>query len=112
MSENQETKQVTPEPVSNIVEIPVATGVGTINFEELKSNSVVIIKIAPEGMQQRIAATQQITAALRPFKDKIKEKNIAFIVMGTGETMETLDEEQMNTIGWVKKTESRIIIPR
>lgn len=80
-----------------------------INIDELKDNSVLVIKIAPEGMHQRQAATQQIAMALRPLAPKIKEKNMCLLVMATGETMEVLDEAQMNQIGWEKKDKSRII---
>jgi hypothetical protein len=113
MSENiQKPELVVPEttpPPSTTVALPAGTLVTTINLEELKSNSVVVIKIAPEGMQQRMAATQQIAMALRPLREQIQAKNIAFIVMGTGEGMEVVDEEQMKQLGWEKKEKSRII---
>jgi len=83
----------------------------TINVDELKPNSVIVIKIATEGMQQRMAATQQIAMALRPIASKIKEKNIVIIVMANEESMESLDEEQMNRMGWFKKEQSIIINP-
>ncbi len=102
----------TPVPAPTKAELPSATGVTILDFETIKPNSVVLIKIAPEGMQQRIAATQQIAMALRPLREKIQEKNVAFIVMSTQETMDVLDPEQMEQLGWVKKEESRIIIPR
>lgn len=98
-----------PTPVDPVVKLPPATEVVTINLEELKSNSVVVIKIAPEGMQQRMAATQQIAMALRPLREQIQAKNIAFIVMGTGEGMEVVDEDQMKELGWEKKEKPRII---
>ena len=98
-----------PESVDPVVKLPDATGVVTINFDELKENSVVIIKINPEGMQQRMAATQQIAMALRPLRESIQKKNIAFIVMSTAETMDVLDPEQMEGMGWEKKDKSRII---
>ncbi len=118
MPENQDNKVFVPEPtpeqtpVDPVVKLPEASGVLTINFDELKENSVVVIKINPEGMQQRMAATQQIAMALRPLRESIQKKNIAFIVMATQETMEVLDPQQMEQLGWVKKEPSRIIIPR
>jgi len=102
-------QSVIPEPVPTKVDLPSATGVVVIDFETVKPNSVVVIKIAPEGMQQRIAATQQIAMALRPLREKIQEKNLAFIVMSTEETMDVLDPEQMEALGWIKKEQSRII---
>jgi len=119
MPENNQNEFWVPEPSIPLtpptpptkVELPQATGVTVIDFEQLKDGSVVIIKIAPEGMQQRIAATQQIAMALRPSRDIIQQKKLAFIVMGVGEGMEVLDEEQMNRLGWHKKEESRIISP-
>jgi hypothetical protein len=114
MSENTQKSELvvpetTPTPPSTTVALPAGTVVTTINIEELKSNSVVVIKIAPEGMQQRMAATQQIAMALRPLREQIQAKNIAFIVMGTGEGMEVVDEEQMKELGWEKKEKTRII---
>lgn len=94
-----------------VVELPVNTDKKVINIDELNPNSVVVIKISAEGMQQRMAATQQIAMALRPLRDLIQTKNIAFIVMGTNEAFEVLDEEQMNQIGWYKKEESLIVVP-
>lgn len=115
MPENQEPQLFVPEtptPNPTKADLPEATGVVTINIDDLKENSVVIIKINPEGMQQRVAATQQIAMALRPLRDSIQRKNLAFIVMSTAETMEVLNPEQMEALGWVKKEESRIIIPK
>lgn len=117
MPENQKVELFIPEtptpvPTPTKAELPSAVGVTVIDFDTVKPNSVVIIKIAPEGMQQRIAATQQIAMALRPLREKIQDKNLAFIVMSTQETMDVLDPEQMEGLGWVKKEESRIIIPR
>lgn len=97
---------------TNTVEIPEAEKIVKINFDELKPNTVIIIKIAPEGIQQRILATQQIAKALQPFRDKIKERGIVLLVMSTDETFETVDEEQMNSMGWFKKEVNRIIVPK
>jgi hypothetical protein len=99
----------TPATPPNTLEVPNATGVVTINFDELKGNSILLIKINPEGMQQRIAATQQIATALRPYTPIFKEKSITPIVMVSTEDMSVLDSEQMGKFGWVKKEESRII---
>ena len=96
-------------PTSTAIEVPNATGLQVINFDELKKNSVIVIKINPEGMQQRIAATQQIAMALKPFRQQITEKSLAFIVMSTEESFDVLDEEQMNQLGWEKKEKNRII---
>ena len=99
------------EEVPKTVTVPNATGMVTINMDEIKPNSVIVIKIEPIGMQQRIAATQQIAAVLRPMNKLIKDKNIAFIVMSTAESMEVLTEEDMNAGGWYKKEKSLIITP-
>ena len=98
-----------PIPTPTTIEIPNATGLQVINFDELKPYSVIIIKINPEGMQQRIAATQQIAMALKPFRRQIEDKNHAFIIMATTESFDVIDEEQMNKLGWEKKEKNRII---
>lgn len=104
-----ETKPETPPPTS--VELPTAAEKVVVNFDELKPNSVVVIKIAATGMQQRIAASQQIAMALRPMVPLAKQKGIVFILMGTDENIETVDEESMEELGWTKKEPSRIIVP-
>lgn len=104
-----ETEPETSPPTS--VELPTAAEKVVINFDELKQNSVVVIKIAATGMQQRIAASQQIAMALRPLVPLSKQKSIVFVLMATDESIETVDEESMEKLGWVKKEPSRIIIP-
>jgi hypothetical protein len=99
-----------PAPQSPEAEFP-AQELIKINIEELKDNSVIVIKIAPEGMQQRMAATQQIATALKPHRDLIKKKNIAFLIMGTAESLQALTEEDMEDAGWVRKQKSSIILP-
>jgi hypothetical protein len=98
-----------PDPAPKIEAEVAAVELIKINIEELKPNSVIVVKILPMGMAQRMAATQQIALALRPLSPKIKEKNIAFIVMTTDENMEVVEEDQMNAIGWERKEKSRII---
>ena len=70
-----------------------------------------VIKINAEEIQQRIAATQQIANALKPYRDLAREKSIAFIVMGASESMDILSEEEMNRMGWFKKEKSLIVNP-
>lgn len=111
MSEKETENSLTPPGVSPVAELPPNTDKKVINIDELKPNSVIVIKISTEGMQQRIAATQQIATALRPLRDLIKAKNITFIVMGSNESLDDIDEEQMSAYGWVRKEESRIILP-
>lgn len=97
-------------PEQNIVDIP-ADNIIQINVDELKPNSVLVVKINPEGMHQRIAASRQIVMALQPVIEKLREKNIIIIIMANEETIETLDEEQMSKMGWTKKDKSLIINP-
>lgn len=112
---NENTKEIivpeseTPPPTS--VELPTAAEKVVVNFDELKPNSVVVIKIAPVGIQQRIAASQQIAMALRPLVPLAKQKNIVFVLMGADESIETIDEESMQELGWIRKDPSLIIVP-
>ena len=105
------SQSLVPIPAPTKTELPNATKLIAINIDELKPNTVLIVKIDPEGMQQRIAASKQIAMALRPLMEKMREKNISIIVMGTNEGMEVLDEERMGELGWEKKDKSRIITP-
>ena len=105
------TEIASPEPNVKEVELPEAKELVKINIDELKTNSVIVIKINADGIQQRVAATQQIAMALRPVAPKLKEKGVVLIVMANDESMEVLDQEQMNTMGWFKKEQSSIINP-
>ena len=96
---------------SGEMDIP-AQEIKTINIDSVPENSVLLIKInAEHGMQQRVAATQQIARALQPLNDKIKAKKIVLIVMATDEDMSDLEEAEMNKMGWYRKEPSLIINP-
>ncbi len=110
MSDEQENPS--PEEPRLNIEVPEADEIVVINFDEIKPNSVLIIKIKADSVSQRITATQQIATALRPLREQIREKNVVLVVMSTEESFETVNEEQMNKFGWYKKEESSIIIPR
>jgi hypothetical protein len=110
--ENQITQNQDKTPQSNTVELSNITGTTIINFDEIKPNSVIVIKLGVEGLQQRMAASAQIAKALTPFLPVAKEKKIIFIMMGTNESIESLDEDEMRERGWEKKEQTRIIIPR
>lgn len=82
----------------------------TINFDELKPNSLLILKVKVDDVKQRLAVTQQLSRSFRPVLDIIKQKHIVMIVMSTEESFEALTEAQMNVFGWYKR-EGRIITP-
>lgn len=100
----------TPPPDPTAVALPAAELV-KINLEELKDNSILLVKLAPEAEQQRYAASLQIITALKPHFPLLKKKGIVIVMMGIKETIQVLDEEEMEQNGWVKKQKGSIILP-
>lgn len=99
------------QPVPTTANVLGAVGTITINFDEIKPNSLLVIKVNPETPQQRAMVTQQIAMALKPLRDIIRGKNLALVVMGLDESIEMVDEAQMAAIGWQRKGSSGLMLP-
>ena len=82
----------------------------TLDFDSVKENSVVLIKICVDDpfhlqMMQNVIVKQVLT----PRIEKLKEKKICVLFMRAGDDISIMDEEDMKKAGWEKKEKSRII---
>ena len=82
----------------------------TFDFDNLKKNSVIIIKLDISDpirtqMMQRIIAKQ----VLEPRVEKLKANQVCVLFIQSGDDISVLSEEDMNAAGWEKKDKPRII---
>ena len=82
----------------------------TYDFENIKENSVVIIKLNIDNpmrvhMMQKVIAEQ----VLKPRIEKLKEKRVCILFMQEGDDISVMTEEEMESAGWEKREKSRII---
>jgi hypothetical protein len=83
-----------------------------VDFDTMKPNTVVIIKLNTESplhvqMMQRAIATQ----VLQPRVEQLKKNRICVLFMGSDDDITSLTEEDMNKAGWERKEKSLIILP-
>ena len=119
-NQNQEVNQSKPTPELSdaekidqaAAELEAATLSTTIDFENIKPNSVLVIKIpaANPGYHARVHAAI-VQGILNPRIEILKEKKLGVLFMTTEDEIELLSEEDMNKAGWVKKDKSSIISP-
>lgn len=93
-------------------ELEAQTVATTIDFEGLKPDSVIVVKIPPQNPRYHAMMHSAIVrGVLQPRVELLKGKRIGVLFMTTEDSLEVLTEEDMNRAGWVKKEPSRIIIP-
>lgn len=80
-------------------------------WDELKPHSLLLIKLDGSN-PMRFAQLQHalVTSLLEPRMPMLKEKKISVVFMGSEDDISTLDETEMNRLGWFKK-EKTLIIP-
>jgi hypothetical protein len=100
-----------PEAPQKPNEITLPTDkVSVINVEDLKPNSILIIKIdVPLAAKQAVAPV--FATLLKPHAPKLREKNVTVMLMLASESLDVVSEEEMNAAGWEKKAKSLIINP-
>lgn len=76
-----------------------------INLGALETNSIISFRVD----QSNLDLIMSLPLLCEKYANIFKEKNIGVIILGPSESIETLNEKQMNKIGWFKKEESRII---
>jgi len=118
---NQETKPPVVEPVLDNVEemameaaasLEAATLALTIDFEGLKPNSVLVVKIPADSPEYHARIYHAITqGVLMPRMDLLKDKKVGVLFMTTEDTIELLSEDDMAKAGWERKEKNRIITP-
>lgn len=75
---------------------------------ELKDNTVVVLKCLKDYSYNEISQILSATyEAMKPYRDL----KVRLIVLPKDITLETLDEKEMNRVGWFRKEEKRIIVP-
>lgn len=82
----------------------------TLDFDSVKENSVVLIKICVDDplhlqMMQNVIVKQVLT----PRIEKLKEKKVCVLFMRADDDISIMDEDDMKKAGWEKKEKSRII---
>jgi hypothetical protein len=102
-------KAITPEPPS-VVDVPAAK-VTQINIDDIKPNTILIINIAVDSPEQKMAVAPVFGKLLAPFAKKLKEKGVTVMLMALNESITQISETEMNVAGWEKKEKSLIIKP-
>ena len=83
---------------------------GSIDFDNIPQNAVVLIKLNVDN-PMRVQMMQQVIArqVLQPRIEKLKEKKVCILFMQAEDDISVMTEEEMNQAGWEKKEKSRII---
>lgn len=76
-----------------------------VQLDKLEQNSVLIFRVARENLN----LIMSLPILCEKYKDVFQPKNIAILVVGPDEKVESLNEQEMNRIGWERKDKSRII---
>ena len=85
--------------------------VTTINIDDIKPNSVLVISINVSSPIEKMAVAPTFTKLLSPYATELRDKKVTVILMTTNESIEMIPEEDMNRYGWFKKEKSLIISP-
>ena len=112
MSQPQEQQvPLTPEPPSEIMLPPQTTKAVTLNMDDIKPNSILVINIDVENPIQKMAVAPVFSKLLAPYAAKLREKGVTVMLMTLNENINIISEEEMNAAGWEKKGKSLIINP-
>ena len=90
---------------------PLASKVQTINIDEIKPHSILIINVEVENPIQKMAIAPTFAKLLAPYGPTLKEKGVTIMLMSLHENINVVSEEEMNAAGWEKKEKSPIINP-
>ncbi|HOS16040.1 MAG TPA: hypothetical protein PKX15_03350 [Bacteroidales bacterium] len=108
-SEKTVTNDVT-EKLNQEITLPT-DNVTVINVNELKNNSILIIKVDAPTPGHKMMIAPAFQKLLQPYGPAFKEKNITVMLMTTKEDLTVVTEEEMAAAGWEKKDKSVIINP-
>ena len=95
---------------SSELQLP-ADRVTTINVDDIKPNSILVINIDVENPIQKMAVAPVFSKLLAPYAAKLREKGVTVMLMTLHENINLISEEEMNNAGWEKKGKSLIINP-
>ena len=88
-----------------------ADRVTTINVDDIKPNSILVINIDVENPIQKMAVAPVFSKLLAPYASKLRDKGVTVMLMTLHENINLISEEEMNRAGWEKKAKSLIISP-
>lgn len=94
----------------NSVTLPTEK-VTTINIDEIKSNTILVINVDVDSPVQKMAVAPVFSKLLAPYAAKLREKGVTVMLMSLNENINLISEEEMNKAGWEKKAKSLIISP-
>lgn len=101
-----------PEPQTPPSELQVpADRMTTINVDDIKPNSILVINIDVDGPMQKMAMAPVFSKLLAPYATKLREKSVTVMLMTLHENINLITVEEMANAGWEKKAKSLIINP-
>ena len=100
----------TPQQPPAELQLP-ADRVVTINVDDIKPNSILIINIDVENAIQKMAVAPVFSKLLAPYATKLRDKCVTVMLMTIHENINLISEEEMANAGWEKKAKSLIINP-
>lgn len=113
MTQPQEQQQpLNPTPVEPPSELALpADRVTTINVDDIKPNSIIVINIDVATPTQKMAVAPVFAKLLAPYASKLRAKGVTVMLMTLHENINLISEEEMLVAGWEKKAKSLIISP-
>lgn len=104
-----ESNMLPPEPPKEL-QLP-ADRVTTINVDDIKPNSILVINIDVGSPIEKMAVAPVFSKLLAPYAAKLREKGVTVMLMTLHENINLITEEEMANAGWEKKAKSLIINP-
>ncbi len=111
LQKNNNLNLLTPEEHQKLDEVLAKFDeklVKIINFDKLEKNSVIFFEISPNVSYEFIMS---LPTLLEKYESIIKGKDISVVIMPVGGSIKTLNEKEMEEVGWTKKDKSLIIRP-
>ena len=105
-----------PLPMPDIKPNPLVDGFiewgNTLDIDNLPENSVLCIKVNIDNPEYahnfQMGIVKQV---LEPRFNKLKEKHVTVLFLGSKDDISVLTEKDMEKSGWIRKEPSKIIIP-
>lgn len=92
------------------VDLP-AEKITTLNIDEIKPNSVLVITIDAASPTEKMAIAPVFSRLLAPYVPILREKRVTVMLMTSKENINVVSEDDMNAAGWFKREKSLIINP-
>jgi hypothetical protein len=72
-----------------------------VNVDDIKENSIIFLRMTTEEVDVNLALALREIA--NRYGETLRAKNCTMLLIGKGNEIFTLDEEQMNKFGWFRK---------